>query len=93
MFLTHDYLVLVMEYAGGGDLYHHGAKRRGLRESEARWVFQQIMLAVDYCHRMVSRGLVAGWLPVAACLRMCENTGSWATVMTQPAQCRTRAAS
>ena len=26
--------------------------RRGLAEPEARWFFQQLMLAVDFCHRM-----------------------------------------
>lgn len=45
-----------MEYAAGGDLFRYAAARRGLHEDEARWFFQQLILAVDYCHRMVSRG-------------------------------------
>ena len=52
-----------MEYAPGGDLFRYVAARRGLPEDEARWFFQQLMIAVDYCHRMV-RLLCSreGWL-------------------------------
>ena len=60
MFLTSAHLVLAMEYAAGGDLAHYTSVRRGLGEEEARWFFQQIMIAVDYCHRMV------GWAGAAA---------------------------
>jgi serine/threonine protein kinase len=42
-----------MEYAAGGDLFRYVSARRGLPEDEARWFFQQLMIAVDYCHRMV----------------------------------------
>lgn len=42
-----------MEYAAGGDLFRFVALRRGLSEPEARWFFQQLIIAVDYCHRMV----------------------------------------
>ena len=45
--------MLSMEYAPGGDLFRYVAARRGLPEDEARWFFQQLMIAVDYCHRMV----------------------------------------
>ena len=54
VFLTDDYLVLAMEYAAGGDLFKLVSSRRGLPEDDARWLFQQIMFAIDYCHRMVS---------------------------------------
>jgi len=53
VFLTPTHLVLAMEYAQGGDLFQLVAARRGLPEDEARWFFQQLMIAVDYCHRMV----------------------------------------
>ena len=29
-------------------------QKSGLAEAEARWYFQQIILAVDYCHKVVS---------------------------------------
>lgn len=45
-----------MEYAPGGDLLRFVAERRGLGEDESRWFFQQIVIALDYCHHMV-RGL------------------------------------
>ena len=54
VFLTRTHLVLAMEYAAGGDLFRYVSSRRGLPEDEARWFFQQMMIAVDYCHRMVS---------------------------------------
>ncbi|GAB4815691.1 hypothetical protein N2152v2_002737 [Parachlorella kessleri] len=52
VFLTDDHLVLVMEYAAGGDLLERVARSRWLSEEEARWFFQQTMFAIDYCHRM-----------------------------------------
>ena len=59
VFLTRSHLVLAMEYAAGGDLFRYVSSRRGLPEDEARWFFQQLMVAVDYCHRMVSAYLAA----------------------------------
>ena len=56
VFLTPDYLALAMEYAPGGDLFRYVSARRGLSEEEARWFFQQLIVAIDYCHRMVSVG-------------------------------------
>jgi serine/threonine-protein kinase SRK2 len=57
VFLTDEYLVLVMEYAAGGDLFKLVAAKQGLPEDDARWFFQQFILAIDYSHRMV-RGAV-----------------------------------
>jgi len=65
VFLTHSHLVLAMEYAEGGDLLRYVAARRGLTEGEARWFFQQLMIGVDFCHRMVGRvgdGGADSWL-------------------------------
>ena len=64
VFLTATHLVLVMEYAAGGDLAHYVAAKQGLTEGEARWFFQQLIVAVDYCHRMVGAGccMAAAWL-------------------------------
>lgn len=52
MFLTPRFLALVLEYANFGDLHSYVMSRRGLSEPEARWFFQQLMLAVDFCHQM-----------------------------------------
>lgn len=36
-----------------GDMYDYVSKRGRLSESSARWIFQQLMVAVDYLHQMV----------------------------------------
>jgi serine/threonine-protein kinase SRK2 len=43
-----------MEYAAGGNLYQLVARSGGLPEPDARWYFQQLIFAIDYCHKMVS---------------------------------------
>ena len=43
-----------MEYAAGGDMFQLVVRQRGLPEADARWYFQQLIIAIDYCHRMVS---------------------------------------
>ena len=30
-------------------------RQRGLLEQDARWYFQQLIIAIDYCHKMVSK--------------------------------------
>lgn len=41
-----------MELASGGDLFALvAASGNGLPEADARWYFQQIVCALDYCHR------------------------------------------
>ncbi|KAK9841023.1 hypothetical protein WJX81_006268 [Elliptochloris bilobata] len=52
VFLTAEYLAIAMEYAAGGDMYHRVVHCRGLPEGDARWYFQQLVIAIDYCHRM-----------------------------------------
>lgn len=52
VFLTNNYLCIVMEYAAGGDLMDYMKKKNGLTEDEARWFFQQLILGLDYCHKM-----------------------------------------
>jgi serine/threonine protein kinase len=62
VFLTPTHLVLVLEYCPGGDLFHYvTARKGGLSEDEARWFFQQLMVAVDYCHRMVRGRVGSVW--------------------------------
>ena len=57
VFLTPSYLGIVMEYADSGNLLQYVAARSGLVEDAARWIFQQLIVAQDYCHRRVSMGL------------------------------------
>lgn len=59
VFLTQHYLGIAMEYANGGDTFDYVVKCRGVREPEARWLFQQLIIAVDYCHqrKIVNRDL------------------------------------
>lgn len=52
VFLTPQYLCIAMEYAPGGDMFEYVVKKNGLREDEARWFFQQLIVGLDYCHRM-----------------------------------------
>lgn len=56
VFLTPHHLGIAMEYVDGGDLARwvqvHRIPEQGLPESNARWLFQQIALAVDFCHRL-----------------------------------------
>ena len=54
MFLTPEFLAIAMEYAAGGDMFQLVVRQRGLPEADARWYFQQLIIAIDYCHRMVS---------------------------------------
>ena len=40
-------------------MFEYVVKKNGLREDEARWFFQQLIVALDYCHKMVrGRGRV-----------------------------------
>eukprot|EP00210_Caulerpa_lentillifera_P003141 g3001.t1 len=51
VFLVDDYLAIVMEYADKGDLFTHVQERVILSEDFARWIFQQLIFGLDYCHR------------------------------------------
>ncbi|CAK0785491.1 hypothetical protein CVIRNUC_008700 [Coccomyxa viridis] len=51
-FLTDKHLAIVMEYAAGGNLFTHVTANNGLKEDHARFFFQQIIVAIDYCHKM-----------------------------------------
>lgn len=42
---------VVMDYANGGSLFEYVQARNRLPEALARWFFQQLVLAVDYCHK------------------------------------------
>eukprot|EP00213_Chloropicon_mariensis_P002425 CAMPEP_0197478162 /NCGR_PEP_ID=MMETSP1309-20131121/23777_1 /TAXON_ID=464262 /ORGANISM="Genus nov. species nov., Strain RCC998" /LENGTH=388 /DNA_ID=CAMNT_0043019439 /DNA_START=139 /DNA_END=1305 /DNA_ORIENTATION=- len=56
--LTDMYFCIVMEYAKGGDLFRYITKKikpvskyQAMSEDEARYLFKQILSAVDYCHK------------------------------------------
>ena len=70
VFLTPEYLAIVSEYAPGGDLVdfierHNIAHDRALREAEARLLFQQLIIGVDFCHQVDWKSAAF----VAFCLR------------------------
>lgn len=44
-------IVIVMEYASGGDLYDYISERPRLSERDARHFFRQIVSALHYCHQ------------------------------------------
>ena len=58
VFLTPKSLAIVMEYAPGGDLFEYVLTNKslvscqGLAEDTARWFFQQMMVALDFCHEL-----------------------------------------
>jgi len=51
VFLTKEHLCIAMEYAPGGDLFRFIVQHNCIPEKDARWLFQQLILAVDYCHK------------------------------------------
>lgn len=83
VFLTPNHLAISMEYAAGGDLSEYVQAHRlhgmGILESDARWVFQQLLVAVDYCHRLgianrdikLDNILLDGSLPLPI-IKMCD---------------------
>ena len=52
VFLTRRHLAIIMEYAPGGDLMDYIRQHRGVSEELTRWFFQQLIIGLDYCHRM-----------------------------------------
>ncbi|KAL6483309.1 hypothetical protein MHYP_G00081810 [Metynnis hypsauchen] len=51
VFESREKIVMVMEYASGGELYEYIQKKGRLTEEEARHFFSQITSAVLYCHK------------------------------------------
>lgn len=52
VYLTKSHLCIVMEFAPGGDMLDYVKKKGGLTEDQARWFFQQLIIGLDYCHKM-----------------------------------------
>uniref|UniRef100_A0A0B6ZQP0 non-specific serine/threonine protein kinase n=1 Tax=Arion vulgaris TaxID=1028688 RepID=A0A0B6ZQP0_9EUPU len=51
VFEKKDKIVLVLDYAQGGELYDYLNRMGQLAESEARRIFRQIVSAIHYCHQ------------------------------------------
>ncbi|XP_037947780.1 uncharacterized protein LOC119679474 isoform X2 [Teleopsis dalmanni] len=51
VFENREKMVLVMEFAAGGELYDYLSERKVLSEDEARRIFRQVATAVYYCHK------------------------------------------
>ncbi|KAK8774353.1 hypothetical protein V5799_011112 [Amblyomma americanum] len=51
VFENKDKIVLVMQYASGGELYDYVSERKELSSEEARRIFRQVASAVYYCHK------------------------------------------
>lgn len=51
-FVTKDYLVLVMEYCKGGDLFGLVVKLKGIPEQRAKFIFKQILEGIHYLHKL-----------------------------------------
>uniref|UniRef100_A0A9J8DMZ9 non-specific serine/threonine protein kinase n=1 Tax=Cyprinus carpio carpio TaxID=630221 RepID=A0A9J8DMZ9_CYPCA len=51
VFESRERIVMVMEYASGGELYDYIQDKQRLSEEEARHFFRQITSAVQYCHK------------------------------------------
>jgi len=53
VFENNDKIVIVMEYAAGGELYDYLSARKGVgNEEESRQFFSQIVSAIQYCHQV-----------------------------------------
>lgn len=53
VFENREKMVLVMEYAAGGELYDYLNERKVLQDDEARRIFRQIASAAYYCHKVI----------------------------------------
>ncbi|KAJ3437297.1 protein kinase [Anaeramoeba flamelloides] len=47
---TNENLFIILEYVPGGELFDYIVKRGSIPREEARFFFQQIIFAIDYCH-------------------------------------------
>lgn len=83
VFLTSQYLGIAMEYADGGDLFRYVTTlpTQRLAENEARVMFQQLIVAMQYMHgRGVANrdlkleNMLLSGLPLSGntCLKVCD---------------------
>ena len=50
VFESPKHFLMVMEYAGGGDLLQYVKQRKRLEETEAKYMFKQIVYGLGHCH-------------------------------------------
>eukprot|EP00892_Ulva_mutabilis_P010117 jgi/Ulvmu1/7478/UM037_0021.1 len=77
VFLTDQFLGIAMEYANGGDTFDYVVQQKGIHEPQARWLFQQLIIAIDYCHR---KGIVNRDLKLENTLLHWHPGRSWPTL-------------
>ncbi|KAF2444901.1 kinase-like protein [Karstenula rhodostoma CBS 690.94] len=70
-FQDHEKLYLILEYAQGGELFHHLAQERMFNEDTAAFYMGEMVLALDYLHRTV--GIVYRDLKPENCLLDAEG--------------------
>lgn len=66
VFENKEKIVLVMEYASGGELYDYLSFKKVLTEAEARRVFRQVASAVLYCHKVYL--MILSVIPYYSCI-------------------------
>jgi MAP/microtubule affinity-regulating kinase len=49
-FVVKNEVVIIMEYADGGELLDYVEEKGGLDEIESRSIIKQVILAIDDCH-------------------------------------------
>lgn len=49
---SREKIILVMEYASGGELYDYLNRKKRIPESQARLIFRQIVSAVHFLHKV-----------------------------------------
>lgn len=65
VFLTQENVCILMEYANGGSLFDLVRSQKRLKETQARWFFQQVrmlMLALAACREQGGAGAGLGHL-------------------------------
>ncbi|KAJ4305430.1 hypothetical protein N0V90_000961 [Kalmusia sp. IMI 367209] len=70
-FQDHEKLYLILEYAQGGELFHHLAQERMFNEDTAAFYMAEMVLALNYLHRTV--GVVYRDLKPENCLLDAEG--------------------
>jgi len=50
VFESPKHFLMVMEYAGGGDLLQYVKQKKRLEEKEAKYIFKLIVFALGHCH-------------------------------------------
>lgn len=55
MYESREKIILVMEYASGGELYDYLNRMKRIPESQARAIFRQIVSAVHFLHKVTLR--------------------------------------